>query len=478
MVDLFRYRHWDLVSKRGLYYVISGLMLLVGLIAWCTVGLNEGIDFKGGGSYPYNLAAPLPESQGRQLADAVSTQLKIDGYTGDATYSPSKIAGVKDQILVRILLTGNEKGDSVDREVPKVTKLVNDVALKYLPPTTPGFAVNDEQLVKKLTTGANASSSAVATAITGANASASATNTALAAGNNAAASAKVSAPLTTASNAGASATNTALNVTPAHTGAAGKDTTKWVVQLGVDRSKIDGVISAALKRNGILAAILGSTLILFWIAFRYNIGGLGWKYAWAGIIALGHDLLTLVGMTALLRIEVNAPFVAAILTVLGFSVHDTIVIFDRIRENMRLRKGRTFAETVNISLLETMARSVNTVATVVFTLLALLFFGGDTLRPFVEAMLIGVVVGAYSSIFIASQLLVSWAKAKDKVMLPPGEAAPLAVGTKVAPMAQPATAMAGTTPSPAAPGTPSTPASREAAIQRAREAGRTSRRRR
>ena len=119
-----------------------------------------------------------------------------------------------------------------------------------------------------------------------------------------------------------------------------------------------------------------------------------------------HDVLVLVGVFAMTRREVNSPFVAAALTVVGFSVHDTIIIFDRIRENLRLRKGATFAETTNISLLETMARSVNTVLTVELVLIAVYLLGGVSLRDFTFAMVIGVTVGAYSSIFNASQIVV------------------------------------------------------------------------
>jgi len=117
--------------------------------------------------------------------------------------------------------------------------------------------------------------------------------------------------------------------------------------------------------------------------------------------------------------------------VVGFSVHDTIIIFDRIRENLRLRKGDSFAETANISLLETLARSVNTVLTVVFVLLAVYFFGGATLRDFTFAMLVGVVTGAYSSIFNASQLLVVF-KLREERALAQRRAAQSARGRAVA----------------------------------------------
>ena len=178
------------------------------------------------------------------------------------------------------------------------------------------------------------------------------------------------------------------------------------------------VISRELVTNAIAAITIGMILVLLWIMIRYD-----FKFAVCAIIALVHDVLVLIGAFAILHKEVNSPFVAVILTVVGFSVHDTVVIFDRIRENLKLRKGTTFAETTNISLLETMARSVNTVMTVLFTVLALYFLGGHTLRDFAFALIIGITSGAYSSIFNASQLLVVWKQREERGRKPAAAAA-------------------------------------------------------
>lgn len=137
----------------------------------------------------------------------------------------------------------------------------------------------------------------------------------------------------------------------------------------------------------------------------------------ASIVALLHDALFVLGIFSLLghffQVEIDALFVTAILTVIGFSVHDTIVVFDRIRENLRREKG-SFEEIVNHSILETLARSINTSLTVILTLLALLLFGGQSIRYFVLALLIGVASGTYSSIFNASPLLVTWYDYRQK----------------------------------------------------------------
>ena len=176
----------------------------------------------------------------------------------------------------------------------------------------------------------------------------------------------------------------------------------------VGNEVVGAVMSRELLGRALSAVGLGSLLVMLWIMIRYDLffGQISPKWAFSAIVALLHDILMLIGIFALLQREVNSPFVAAILTVVGYSVHDTIIIFDRIRENLKLRKGHTFAETTNISLLETMARSVNTVLTVELTLLALFLFGGPTLRDFSLALIIGVTTGAYSSIFNASQILV------------------------------------------------------------------------
>jgi preprotein translocase subunit SecF len=165
---------------------------------------------------------------------------------------------------------------------------------------------------------------------------------------------------------------------------------------------VSGVVSQELVTRAIWAVAIGCVFILLWIRIRYP----SFQWSACAIIALVHDVLVLTGVFALTQKEVNSPFVAAALTVVGFSVHDTIIIFDRIRENLRLRKGRAFAETANISLLETMPRSINTVLTVELVLIALYLFGGASLRDFTFAMVIGITVGAYSSIFNAAQLLV------------------------------------------------------------------------
>jgi len=134
-----------------------------------------------------------------------------------------------------------------------------------------------------------------------------------------------------------------------------------------------------------------------------------WKYGIVAIVALFHDLVITLGVFAVLgefmNLEINTPFVAAILTVLGYSVNDTIIVFDRIRENL-LKKLDNFSKTVNISVNQTISRSINTSVTTLLVLLSILFLGGSSIKEFILALAIGVFIGTYSSIFLASPLLV------------------------------------------------------------------------
>ena len=159
----------------------------------------------------------------------------------------------------------------------------------------------------------------------------------------------------------------------------------------------------------VLAAAVGIFIYVWW-AFRNVPSPV--RYGTAAIVALVHDALIVIGIFAILGvvadIEVGTMFLIAILTVIGYSVNDTIVVFDRIRENVLTYPNRELAEVVNLSISETLGRSLNTSLTLLFTLMALLLFGGQTIREFLLVLLIGVTVGTYSSIGIASQFLIAW----------------------------------------------------------------------
>jgi len=166
---------------------------------------------------------------------------------------------------------------------------------------------------------------------------------------------------------------------------------------------IGPTIGGELRTKAIYAVLIALGIQLIYITIRF---GNQVRYGLAADIALFHDLIVMIGIYSIVGREIDSPFIAAILTVVGYSVMDSIVIFDRIRENLKIFKKESYEEAVNISVNQTMSRSVNTLLTVLITLFALFFFGGTTLKNFAFALLIGCTVGAYSSIFIASPLLV------------------------------------------------------------------------
>jgi preprotein translocase subunit SecF len=171
-------------------------------------------------------------------------------------------------------------------------------------------------------------------------------------------------------------------------------------------------VGTSISQRAILAIAFASIGILCYIAYAFRKAQHPFRFGVCAIIAMIHDVFVLLGIFAILgyffNIEIDSLFVTAVLTVIGFSVHDTIVVFDRVRENTIRRVASSYEEIVNYSLVQTMVRSLNTSLTVVFTLLALYLFGGETIKNFVLALLIGIVSGTYSSIFNASLLLVVW----------------------------------------------------------------------
>lgn len=184
---------------------------------------------------------------------------------------------------------------------------------------------------------------------------------------------------------------------------------------------IGPTIGAETTANAIKAVIAASILIVLYITWAFRKvpkPASSFKFGVCAIIALIHDVLIVVGVFAILghffNIEVDSLFVTAVLTIIGFSVHDTIVVFDRIRENLIKTGGMSFARIVNDSILQTLDRSLNTSLTVILVLLALLLFGGESIRWFVVALLIGIISGTYSSIFNASPLLVVWHEWAEK----------------------------------------------------------------
>jgi len=195
-------------------------------------------------------------------------------------------------------------------------------------------------------------------------------------------------------------------------------------------SSVSPSVSSDIGRNAALAIVVASIAILAYITISFVSVPSPVRYGACAIFALGHDVLMVLGAASILgrlfNFEIDTLFITAMLTIVGFSVHDSIVVFDRVRENVKRAETAglhvRLADAVNASMNQTLGRSLNTSITVVLTLLALILLGGETIRDFLIIMLIGLVSGTYSSIFVASQLLVSWDEGDFKVNLRRGEA--------------------------------------------------------
>jgi preprotein translocase subunit SecF len=168
------------------------------------------------------------------------------------------------------------------------------------------------------------------------------------------------------------------------------------------------VISSELTTQAAILVAVGSIGILLWMTFRFR----DVRFGATALAALLHDVIVVLGAFAILGtlfgVEVDGLFVTAMLTIIGFSVHDTIVVYDRIRENRSRHAGEGFSAIVNHSILQTLGRSINTSVVVILTLVALLLFSGPSIRGFILALLIGITSGTYSSIFNAAPLLTVW----------------------------------------------------------------------
>lgn len=183
----------------------------------------------------------------------------------------------------------------------------------------------------------------------------------------------------------------------------------------VKNETVGAVIGKELTANAFQALLIGSILIIIYITVRFE-----FIYAIAGIVALIHDVIIAFGVITMLRYEIDTPFIAAILTILGYSINDTIVVFDRIRENIKKnRSGRnkvsmSFGEIIEKSINQVFTRSIYTSLTTLFSVIVLLILGGDTLKTFSMTLFVGMLVGTYSSVFVASPLVYIMKKGKDE----------------------------------------------------------------
>lgn len=177
-------------------------------------------------------------------------------------------------------------------------------------------------------------------------------------------------------------------------------------QVAVNEQTVDPIVGRELAKNALISVLIASVGIILYVTLRFE-----YRFAVAAVLALFHDALFVIGLFSVFQWEVDLVFVAAVLTIVGYSVNDTIVVFDRIRENVEIDQPKRWddlKETVNRSLQQTLVRSLNTGMTVIFAAAALFAFGGESIRYFSLALLLGLIAGIYSSVFIASQVWITW----------------------------------------------------------------------
>ena len=190
----------------------------------------------------------------------------------------------------------------------------------------------------------------------------------------------------------------------------------------IDYYLVSGTVAGETARNAVIAVIIAAVAMLFYIVWAFRRMPSPFRWGTCAIIALIHDVFIIMGIFSILGwlagVAIDALFITGLLAVVGYSINNTVVVFDRIRENVSRHIRPDFAETVNDSLVETLGRCLNTALTTLFVLLALLLFGGATIHYFVLVLLLGVIIGTYSSVCISSQLLVVWEKREWRALLP------------------------------------------------------------
>lgn len=272
-----------IIEKRNIFFAISGLIILIGLIVFFAKGFNKGIDFTGGTMIQIDMKDEVSVSEVREITDQLDKDAHII-HAGDLNH----------EIIIK------SKMD-----------LSNDERLEFFSKFKEKYNLEDKDLIQSTQFGAK--------------------------------------------------------------------------------------IGSEIQRNAVLSIIFATILMLIYITFRFE-----FKFGVSAVIALVHDVLIALSIYLILQLSLDSSFIAAILTIVGYSINDTIVVFDRIRENKKTAKRKEYAELINHSISQTVIRSINTSVTTLVTIVCLYLFGVEAVKNFALPLIVGVVVGTYSSIFIAS----------------------------------------------------------------------------
>ena len=391
----------DIIGKRRWFFLFSGLIVVPGLffiilgpITGGKAGLQFSIDYTGGTKWEIHFASPSV------TASQVQGVLAAQGYESQVQNSSDGY------FLIRTVPLGLIQGPAVT-PAPSASPGASGSAAASGSPAASSAASPASSASPGASSPAAASASP-ASSSPGASASPAASGSAAASASPAASPSPSPSPSPTLIPGGVT-----------RSGQVGTLVTALESSLGpIDAQRslttVGPVIGAELTQQAILLVLIGSLGILAWMTFRFR----DFRFGMTALVALVHDVIVVVGIFAILgtffKTEVDALFVTAMLTIIGFSVHDTIVVYDRIRENRARHAGENFSSIVNHSILQTLARSINTSLTVVFTLTALLLFAGSSIQTFILALLIGITSGTYSSIFNAAPLLTVWEEWEER----------------------------------------------------------------
>ena len=387
---------FDIVSKRNWFFAASLALIIPGLIAILTGGIKPGIDFTGGTLWNVKVTNTATTAA---VYNVLSQQGHPEAVVQNSTTKDSTGATIN-SVQMRFKEVKQDEKFKISQALMNANLINGHLRTKVTAQTATGNSAVGASGTPTTTaviapTGTVTSTKGVTTTGT------------LTTGKSLTTTNPITGTGTTTSTGG---TNTATpNADPA-----------TLNDAELSYQTVGPAIGSEISANAVLAVVVASLAILayLWYAFRkvpsYGQGGIpqALRFGICAVVAMLHDVLVVLGVFAILGhlfgIEIDALFITAMLTVVGFSVHDTIVVFDRVRENLARRIFPSYAQVVNHSLLQTLARSINTSLTVIITLTALLLFGGSSIRDFVLALLIGIISGTYSSIFNASLLLVVW----------------------------------------------------------------------
>ncbi len=395
----------DLIGKRRWFFLFSGLIVVPGLffiilgpITGGKAGLQFSIDYTGGTQWDI------------KFKDASVTPAQVQDVLTAAGYE-SQVAPISNGYLeIKTIPLGLIEG-------PASTPSPSESPAASGSPAPSGSASVAPS--GSPAPSAAASPSAASSSAPAASSSPAASGSPVASGSPAAAGAGASASPGASPSASPSPSPTPIPGGVTRTGEVGKLVTALEAKLGPIEAQsslttVGPVISGELTQQAIMLVLIGSLGILAWMTLRFR----DFRFGMTALAALVHDVIVVVGIFAILgtffKTQVDGLFVTAMLTIIGFSVHDTIVVYDRIRENRARHAGENFTAIVNHSILQTLARSINTSLTVVFTLTALLLFAGSSIQTFILALLIGITSGTYSSIFNAAPLLTVWEEWEER----------------------------------------------------------------